>query len=55
MVVEDIVEYGLLGSGKLVFYFGDAQTEKELKTVLFVHRKAKALDELLGRVAIIEK
>lgn len=55
LVVEDIVEYGLLGSGKLVFYFGDSQTERELKTVLFVHRKAKALDELLGRVAIIER
>jgi len=55
LVVEDIVEYGLLGSGKLVFYFGDNNTEKELKTVLFVHRKAKALDELLGRVAVIER
>ena len=55
MVIEDIVEYGLLGSGKLVFYFGDNNTERELKTVLFVHRKAKALDELLGRVAVIER
>jgi hypothetical protein len=55
LVVEDIVEYGLLGSGKLVFYFGDSKTERELRTVLFVHRKARALDELLGRVAIIER
>lgn len=55
MVIEDIVEYGLLGSGKLVFYFGDSNSEKELKTVLFVHRRAKALDELLGRVAVVER
>lgn len=55
LVVEDIVEYGLLGSGKLVFYFGDSNSERELRTVLFVHRKAKALDELLGRVAIVER
>lgn len=55
LVIEDIVEYGLIGSGKLVFYFGDNNSEKELKTVLFVHRKARALDELLGRVAVIEK
>ncbi|MBI4581343.1 MAG: hypothetical protein HY718_16700 [Planctomycetes bacterium] len=55
LVIEDIVEYGLMGSGKLVFYFGDDSSQHELTTVLFVHRKAKALDELLGRVAVVEK
>jgi hypothetical protein len=55
LVIDDIIEYGLFGSGKLVFYFGDNNTQHELTTVLFVHRKAKALDELLGRVAVVEK
>ena len=53
--IEDIVEYGILGSGTLVFYFGDDSTEHELPTVLFVHRKAKKLDELLGRVAVVSQ
>jgi len=52
LVIEDVVEYGILGTGKLVFYFGDNNTEHELQTVLFVHRKAKKLDELLGRMAV---
>lgn len=52
LVIDDIVEYGILGSGKLVFYFGDDDTEHELPTVLFVHRKARRLDELLGRVMV---
>lgn len=55
LVIDDIVEYGLMGSGKLVFYFGDNNTQHELTTVLGVHRKAKALDELLGRVAVVER
>jgi membrane protein YdbS with pleckstrin-like domain len=55
LVIEDIVEYGLMGSGKLVFYFSDNNTQHELTTVLRVHRKAKALDEILGRVAVVEK
>jgi membrane protein YdbS with pleckstrin-like domain len=55
MVIVDIVEYGLMGSGKLIFHFGDNDTQHELTTVLGVHRKAKALDELLGRVAVVEK
>lgn len=53
LVIEDIVEYGILGCGKLVFYFGDSQTTEELTTVLFVHRKARRLDDLLGRVAVV--
>ncbi len=53
LVIEDIVEYGLLGCGKLVFYFGDDDTVHELTTVLFAHNKAKKLDELLGRVAVV--
>jgi hypothetical protein len=53
LVIEDIVEYGLLGCGKLVFYFGDDDSVHELQTVLFVHGKAKRLDELLGRVAVV--
>lgn len=54
LVIEDVVEYGMLGCGKLIFYFGDDQTEHELETVLFVHTKAKKLDELLGRVAVVQ-
>lgn len=52
LVIEDVVEYAILGTGKLVFYFGDSNTQHELGTVLFVHRKAKRLDELLGRLAV---
>ena len=55
LVIEDIVEYGLLGCGKLVFYFGDDESDHELTTILFVHRKAKRLDQLLGRVAVVHK
>ncbi len=54
LVIEDVVEYGMLGSGRLVFYFGDDQSEHELSTVPFVHSKARALDELLGRVAVTQ-
>lgn len=53
LVIDDIVEYAILGSGKLVFYFGDDATEHELPNILLVHRKAKKLDELLGRVAVV--
>jgi hypothetical protein len=53
LVIDDIVEYAIMGSGKLVFYFGDDDSEHELSTVLFAHRKAKRLDYLLGRVAVI--
>jgi hypothetical protein len=53
LVIDDIVEYGILGAGKLVFRFGDNNTTHELTTVPFVHRKAKKLDMLLGRVAIV--
>jgi hypothetical protein len=52
LVIEDIVEYGMLGAGKLTFYFGDDDTVHNLDTVLFVHKKAKKLDELLGRIAV---
>ncbi|HPD30444.1 MAG TPA: hypothetical protein PLL20_10640 [Phycisphaerae bacterium] len=54
LVIEDVVEYAILGTGKLVFYFGDSNTQHELSTVLFVHRKAKKLDELLGRLAVTQ-
>lgn len=53
LVIEDIVEYGLLGCGTLVFTFSDDQTTHELRTVLFAHSKAKKLDELLGRIAVV--
>lgn len=52
LVIDDVVEYAILGTGKLVFYFADSNTEHELQTVLFVHRKARKLDELLGRMAV---
>ncbi len=53
LVIDDVVEYAILGTGKLVFYFGEKETERELPNVLFVHSKAKRLDILLGRVAVI--
>jgi hypothetical protein len=53
LVIDDVVEYAILGTGKLVFYFGDNETEHELPNVLFVHSKARRLDILLGRVAVI--
>jgi hypothetical protein len=52
LVIEDVVEYAILGSGKIIFYFADDNSHHELPTVLFVHRKAKQLDELLGRLAV---
>lgn len=52
LVIDDVVEYAILGTGRLVFHFGDTKTEHELSTVLFVHRKAKRLDELLGRISV---
>ena len=55
LVIDDIVEYAILGTGKLVFYFGDDDTEHELPAVLFVHKKAKRLDELLGRVEVVSR
>ncbi len=55
LVIDDIVEYGILGTGTLIFYFGDDDTEHELSTVLFVHKKARRLDDLLGRVMVTTK
>jgi len=52
LVIDDVVEYAILGTGRLVFHFGDNKTQHELSTVLFVHRKAKRLDELLGRISV---
>jgi hypothetical protein len=52
LVIDDVVEYAILGTGRLVFHFGDNRTQHELSTVLFVHRKAKKLDELLGRISV---
>jgi hypothetical protein len=52
LVIEDIVEYGIMGTGTLVFYLGDDDTEHELPTVLFAHKKARRLDELLGRIMV---
>lgn len=55
LVIDDVVEYGLLRSGKLVFFFGDDRSQHVLDTVLRVHSKAKVLDDLLGRVAVTEQ
>ncbi len=55
LIIDDIVEYGLLGAGRLVFTFADDDTTHELATVLFVHKKAKRLDEILGRVVVIQQ
>lgn len=55
LVIDDIVEYGILGTGRLVFYFGDDDTEHDLPTVLFVHKKAKRLDDLLGRIEVVSR
>ena len=52
LVIEDIVEYAILGAGKLVFTFGDSNKQHELTTVPFAHRKAAQLDILLGRMAV---
>lgn len=53
LAIDDIVEYGVLGCGKLVFYLGDDESEHVLENIPFVHSKAKQLDVLLGRVAVI--
>ena len=53
LVIEDVVEYAMLGCGKLVFTFTDDGSVHELPMVLFVHRKAKKLDELLGRIEVV--
>jgi hypothetical protein len=55
LVIEDIVEYAILGAGTLVFTFADDGTRHELSTVPMAHRQAKKLDALLGRVAVTEK
>lgn len=55
LVIDDVVEYGLLRSGKLVFIFGDDHSEHVLDTVLCVHGKAKVLDDLLGRMAVTQQ
>ena len=52
MQIEDVVEFGILGVGKLVFYLGDDETVHELPNVCFVHKKSRQLDDLLGRVAV---
>jgi hypothetical protein len=52
LVIDDIVEYAILGAGKLVFTFGDSNKQHELTTVPFAHRKAAQLDVLLGRMAV---
>ena len=53
LVIEDVVEYAMLGCGKLIFTFSDDGSVHELTTVLFIHRKAKKLDELLGRIEVV--
>ncbi len=55
LIIDDIVEYAILGAGTLVFTFGDDNTRHELRTVPFSHRQAKRLDLLLGRVAVTQK
>lgn len=55
LIIEDIVEYAILGAGTLVFTFGDDGSRHELRTVPFAHRQAKRLDAMLGRVAVIER
>lgn len=53
--INDVVEYGLFGAGTLVFTFADDKSERTLPTVLGVRWKAKQLDLLLGRVAVVEQ
>lgn len=55
LVVDDVVEYALLHSGRLVFFFGDSDTQVDLPNVLGIRRKAKILDELLGRIAVTQR
>jgi len=52
--IEDVLEYGLFGSGTLVFTFADDRKEYSLHAVLRVRSKAMALDKLLGRIAVTE-
>jgi len=52
MQIDDIIEYGLFGSGNLVFTFGDEKKEHHLTTVLRIRSKAEQLDRLLGRLAV---
>jgi hypothetical protein len=54
LVVDDIVEYAILGAGKLVFTFADDSTKHELTTVPFAHSQARKLDLLLGRLAVTQ-
>lgn len=53
--INDVVEYALFGAGTLVFTFADDKSERILQTVLGVRGKAKQLDLLLGRVAVVEQ
>jgi len=50
--IDDVVEYALFGSGKLVFTFSDEKRSRELTTVLRIRSKAHQLDLLLGRMAV---
>ncbi|GMU20860.1 MAG: hypothetical protein AMXMBFR13_09560 [Phycisphaerae bacterium] len=52
--IDDVVEYALFGSGKLVFTFADDRSEHILPTIMRVRGKAKQLDLLLGRVAVTQ-
>lgn len=53
--IDDVIEYGLFGAGKLVFTFADDRSEHVLPTVLRVRSKARQLDLLLGRVAVTDQ
>jgi len=53
--IDDIIEYALFGSGKLVFTFSDDNKQRELPTVMRVRKKAQQLDLLLGRVAVTQQ
>jgi hypothetical protein len=55
MAVDDVIEYALLGAGKLVFTFGDDGSHRELYTVPFAHSKARKLDTLLGTMAVVSE
>ena len=52
MQIDDIIEYGLFGSGNLVFTFDDDKKEYHLHTVLRIRSKSDQLDKLLGRLAV---
>lgn len=53
--IDDVVEYALFGSGKLIFTFTDEGKDRELSTVLRIRSKARQLDRLLGRVAVTHR